>query len=43
VPLPAVSITDALAAIIVGILALIWAIVMLIGSIIAVVQALSTT
>jgi hypothetical protein len=43
VPFPLVSITDALAAIIVGILALIWAIVILIGSIIAVVQALTTT
>lgn len=43
VPGPLVSITDALAAIIVGILALIWAIVMLVGSIIAVVQALTTS
>jgi hypothetical protein len=43
VPLPVVSITDALAAIIVGILALIWAIVMLVGSIVAVVQALTTS
>jgi hypothetical protein len=42
VPGPLVSITDALAAIIVGILALIWAIVILIGSIIAVVMALTT-
>jgi hypothetical protein len=43
VPFPLVSITDALAAIIVGILALIWAIVILVGSIIAAVQALTTT
>jgi len=43
VPGGLVSITDALAAIIVGILALIWAIVMLVGSIIAVVQALTTS
>jgi hypothetical protein len=43
VPGPLVSITDAVAAIIVGILALIWAIVILIGSIIAVVQALTTS
>lgn len=42
VPGPLVSITDAVAAIIVGILALIWAIVILIGSIIAVVMALTT-
>lgn len=42
VPGPLVSITDALAAIIVGILALIWAVVILIGSINAVVQALVT-
>lgn len=43
VPGPLVSITDALAAIIVGILALIWAIVVLIASIVGVVQALTTT
>lgn len=43
VPGPLVSITDALAAIVVGILALIWAIVILIGSINAVIQALVTT
>ncbi len=43
VPGPLVSITDALAAIIVGILALIWAVVILIGSINAVIQALVTT
>jgi hypothetical protein len=43
VPFPLVSITDAVAAIVVGILALIWAIVILIGSINAVVQALVTT
>lgn len=43
VPGPLVSITDALAAIIVGILALIWAVVILIGSIGAVIQALQTT
>jgi len=43
VPGPLVSITDALAAIVVGILALIWAVVILIGSINAVVQALVTT
>jgi hypothetical protein len=43
VPFPLVSITDAVAAIIVGILALIWAIVILIGSINAVLQALVTT
>jgi hypothetical protein len=43
VPGPLVSITDALAAIIVGILALIWAIVVLIGSIIAVFYALTTS
>jgi hypothetical protein len=43
VPFPLVSITDALAAIIVGILALIWAIVVLIGSIIAVFYALTTS
>lgn len=43
VPGPLVSITDALAAIIVGILALIWAVVVLIGSIIAVFYALTTT
>jgi hypothetical protein len=43
VPSPLVSITDALAAVIVGILALIWAIVILIGSINAVIQALETT
>ena len=43
VPGPLVSITDALAAIIVGIIALIWAIVMLVGSIIAVTQALTTS
>lgn len=43
VPGGLVPITDALAAIIVGILALIWAIVMLVGSIIAVVQALTTS
>jgi hypothetical protein len=42
VPTPLVSITDALAAIIVGIIALIWAIVILIGSIIAVGMAAST-
>ena len=42
VPGPLVSITDALAAIIVGILALIWAVVILIGSINAVIQALVT-
>jgi hypothetical protein len=42
VPGPLVSITDALAAIIVGIIALIWAIVVLIGSIIAFAFALST-
>ena len=42
VPGPLVSITDAVAAIIVGILALIWAIVVLIGSIIAAVFALTT-
>ena len=42
-PGPLVSITDALAAIIVGILALIWAVVILIGSINAVIQALVTT
>jgi hypothetical protein len=42
VPGPLVSITDALAAIIVGIIALIWAIVVLVGSIIAVAFALST-
>lgn len=42
VPTPLVSITDALAGIIVGILALIWAVVILIGSINAVVQALVT-
>ena len=39
-PIILVSITDALAAIIVGILALIWAITMLIGSLIAVIRAL---
>lgn len=43
VPFPLVSITDAVAAIVVGILALIWAIVILIGSINAVIQALVTT
>jgi hypothetical protein len=43
VPFPLVSITDALAAIIVGILALIWAVVILIGSINAVIQAVATT
>jgi hypothetical protein len=43
VPGPLVSITDALAAIVVGILALIWAVVILVGSINAVVQALVTT
>jgi hypothetical protein len=43
VPIPLVSITDALAAIVVGIIALIWAIVVLIGSIIAVVMALTTS
>lgn len=43
VPSPLVSITDALAAVIVGILALIWAVVILIGSIGAVIQALQTT
>jgi hypothetical protein len=43
VPVPLVHITDALAAIIVGILALIWAVVVLIGSIIAVFYALTTT
>ena len=43
VPGPLVSITDALAGIIVGILALIWAVVILIGSINAVIQALVTT
>lgn len=43
VPGPLVSITDALAAIIVGILALIWAVVILIGSINAVIQALVTS
>jgi len=43
VPGQLVSITDALAAIIVGILALIWAIVVLIGSIIAVFYALTTS
>jgi hypothetical protein len=42
VPGPLVSITDALAGIIVGILALIWAVVILIGSINAVIQALVT-
>ena len=42
VPFPLVSITDAVAGIIVGILALIWAIVILIGSINAVIQALVT-
>jgi hypothetical protein len=43
VPGPLVSITDALAAVVVGILALIWAVVILVGSINAVVQALQTT
>jgi len=43
VPGGLVSITDAVAAIIVGILALIWAIVMLVGSIVAAVQALTTS
>jgi hypothetical protein len=43
VPGPLVSITDALAGIIVGILALIWAVIILIGSIGAVIQALQTT
>ena len=43
VPFPLVSITDAVAGIIVGILALIWAVIILIGSINAVVQALVTT
>jgi hypothetical protein len=43
VPGPLVSITDALAGIIVGIIALIWAIVILIGSIIAVIQAVTTS
>jgi hypothetical protein len=42
VPTPLVSITDALAAIIVGIIALIWGIVVLVGAIIATVQALTT-
>jgi hypothetical protein len=42
VPTVLVSITDALAAIIVGIIALIWAIIILVGSIIATVQALTT-
>jgi hypothetical protein len=43
VPFPLVSITDALAAIVVGIIALIWAIVILVNSIIAVGTAVSTT
>lgn len=43
VPFALVSITDAVAAIIVGILAIIWAIVLLIGSIIAVFQAVTTS
>jgi hypothetical protein len=43
VPFALVSITDAVAAIIVGILALIWAVVILIGAINAVVQALLTS
>jgi hypothetical protein len=43
VPFPLVSITDAVAGIIVGILALIWAIIILIGSINAVIQSLQTT
>jgi hypothetical protein len=43
VPSPLVSITDALAGVIVGILALIWAVVILIGSINAVIQSLVTT
>ena len=43
VPGPLVSITDALAGVIVGILARIWAVVILIGSIGAVIQALQTT
>lgn len=43
VPFPLVSITDAVAGIIVGILALIWAIIILIGSINAVIQSLATT
>ena len=42
VPTPLVSITDALAAIIVGIIALIWGIIVLVGAIIATVQALTT-
>jgi hypothetical protein len=42
VPGPVVSITDAIAAIIVGILAVIWAIVILIGSIPAVIAAVAT-
>ncbi|HEY6231059.1 MAG TPA: hypothetical protein VIW64_07340 [Pyrinomonadaceae bacterium] len=40
VPLPLVSITDAIGAIIVGILALIWAIVLLVFSIIAIIKAI---
>jgi hypothetical protein len=43
VPVPLVHITDALAAIIVGILALIWAIVLFVGSIVAAIQALTTS
>jgi hypothetical protein len=43
VPSPIVSITDALAGVIVGILALIWAVVILIGSINAVIQSVQTT
>ena len=43
IPVPLVSITDAVAGIIVGILALIWAVVILIGSINAVIQALMTS
>jgi hypothetical protein len=43
VPLPLVSITDALAAIVVGIIAVIWALVLLVGSVISVVMAITTT
>lgn len=40
VPLPLVSITDALAAVIVAILAIVWALLMLIGSIISIIKLL---
>ena len=40
VPIPLVSITDAIGAIVVAILAVIWAIVLLVGAIISIIKAI---